>query len=220
MQSQNPQMTGLMEAAFWVHQRQDVYNAILNQRLPRTDLLWSGLDRSVSPAPENVWAKRATCLNADVVEFCFAVDSSIKRYRKVMRDLDAWYTHKPETFEPVYFIPADLARGRFFPKICMLSDVCAFALSYYYFCMLMMAVYDPTVPRIGKRVSEGRETVKVSLVLESICADDTWLTTAQRNVLEYLRILCGLACSNPVPPARVVTCLAISQCRCLIPGSS
>lgn len=28
----------------------------------------------------------------------------------------------------------------------------------------------------------------------------------------YLRLLCGIACSNPVPPARTISCVAISQC--------
>ena len=28
-----------------------------------------------------------------------------------------------------------------------------------------------------------------------------------------MHILCGIACSNPVPPGRVVACLAISECN-------
>ncbi|KXL42448.1 hypothetical protein M433DRAFT_397020 [Acidomyces richmondensis BFW] len=151
-QKQSKSYVGLSNAAFWVHQRQDVYNALINQRVPRTDLSRAGLDRSMSPANECVWAKRATCLNADVVEFCFGVDSgSVSKYHAIMKNLDDWHLNVPDTFRPVYYRENDVASGRYFPDICLLLDCCTFGLSYYCFCMLLMTIYDPTTPKIGSR---------------------------------------------------------------------
>lgn len=118
------QETGpLGKAAFWIHQRQDVFNAIINQRLPRTDLDRSGLDRSVSVAEPNLWAKRATCLQAEVVSFCFGADNnSVEKFRHVARRLEEWDLYKPRIFTPVFYQDRDLSQGRFLPDICVLWD--------------------------------------------------------------------------------------------------
>jgi len=80
----------------------------------------------MSPANECVWAKRATCLNADVVEFCFGVDSgSVSKYQAIMRNLDDWQLNVPNTFRPVYYRENNVASGRFFPDICLLLDCCS-----------------------------------------------------------------------------------------------
>ena len=76
-----------------------------------------------------------------------------------------------------------------------------------------MTVFDPVVPRIGPKCLEAQKIIKVgctSLRLKGVVSN----SQIQDTVLRYLRLLCGIACCNPVPPARVVSCLAISQCKC------
>lgn len=115
--------TPLKYAAFWIHQRQDVAHALINQRVPTTDLSRSGLDRSAGPADEYTWAKRTTCLQADCVEFCFGPNAAnIDAYNAVLQKLADWYEHKPTSFAPVCWLEERPAEGRFFPEICVILD--------------------------------------------------------------------------------------------------
>lgn len=117
--------TGLSSAAFWVHQRQDVFNAVIHQRTPKTDLQRSGLDLSISPADEHTWALRATCLNAEAASFCFGTEAaSVHRFRSVTARLQQWYQHKPQSFTPVFYRERDLSQGRFFPDLYLVLDCC------------------------------------------------------------------------------------------------
>ena len=121
---QNRRWEGIGRAAFWVHQRQDVYNALINQRIPKTDLTRSALDRSTASADEYTWAKRATCLNAEVVDFCFGPDAaSIQRFTDVKNKLDAWDRCKPPAFTPVLYRERDPYRGLVFADIQFLLEI-------------------------------------------------------------------------------------------------
>lgn len=115
----------LSTAAFWIHQRQDAFNALINQRLPKTDLDCSGLDRSTSFADADTWAKRATCLHAETVYFCFSVIATSKdKYDNLLQRLEEWNQHKPDIFSPVFHQERDIMQGRHFPEICFLWDCC------------------------------------------------------------------------------------------------
>ena len=117
---------GLSNAAFWIHQRQDAFFALVHQQVPNTDLTRSGLDRSNAPAPDHIWAKRATCLNADVVRYCFGPDmGSAQKYYELMQRLENWDLYKPDTFRPVYYEERCPEAGRYFPDIYLLMDTCS-----------------------------------------------------------------------------------------------
>lgn len=115
--------TNLKNAAFWIHQRQDVYNALVGQRVPTTNLACSGLDRSSGPADDYTWAKRTTCLQAECVEFCFGPNAAnTSAYNALQQRLDEWYHHKPTHFSPVCYIEENPSEGKFFPDFCVLLD--------------------------------------------------------------------------------------------------
>jgi hypothetical protein len=177
---------GLRNAAFWVHQRQDVHNAIFNQRPTRTDLKICSINRSTNEASEDVWAKRVTCLTADVVTFCFGPEaSSIARYIELKEQLTEWYDCKPPSFAPIYFKESDISTGQYFPELCLTLDTCGkfclgqcllyahpdivvadhlmqvVGLAYYHLAMLLVAIYDPTQPKMGSRFVEGRKKMQV-----------------------------------------------------------
>lgn len=115
--------TPLKNSAFWIHQRQDVYNALVNQRVPTTNLAHSGLDRSSGPTDDFTWAKRTTCLQADCVEFCFGPNAAnTEAYNALQRRLDEWYNNKPSHFSPVCYVEENPSQGKYFPDICVLLD--------------------------------------------------------------------------------------------------
>lgn len=115
---------GLRRAALWTHQRQDAFNAVLNQRVPKTPVDDLGIDRTCSPADECIWAKRATCLNAETVQFCFGNEVSGERFNDIDHKLKEWYGCKPDTFTPVLYEERDVSRGQYFPHVPMLLDSC------------------------------------------------------------------------------------------------
>lgn len=125
MQKESRRWEGLRDAALWVHQRQDVFNAILNQRPTRTDLSICNIDRSMNEASDEIWAKRSTCLTADVVSFCFGAESSsIPKYMALKHQLHLWDTCKPPSFTPLYYRECDAAAERYFPEVWLTLDAC------------------------------------------------------------------------------------------------
>ncbi|CCT74693.1 related to ARCA protein [Fusarium fujikuroi IMI 58289] len=183
---------GFRGAALWIHLRQDIFNAVINQRVPRTNVKELEIDRSSSPADETIWAKRVLCLEAEVVEYCLGGEgSSIQQYKALEARLEDWDSQKPQTFTPVLYQERDPSQGVSFPVVSVLLDSCVFGLSHYYFAMLMMLVHDPRMPKVGTQYLECQKEIRI-------------------RILHFLRLLCGLASSSPVPPARGMTCLALS----------
>ncbi|KAG7405130.1 hypothetical protein Forpe1208_v015119 [Fusarium oxysporum f. sp. rapae] len=114
---------GFRRAALWIHLRQDIFNAVINQRVPRTGVNRLGIDRSSSPTDETTWAKRVLCLEAEVVEYCFSHEgSSIQQYISLEAHLEDWDRQKPQTFMPVFYQERDPSQGRSFPIVSMLLD--------------------------------------------------------------------------------------------------
>ncbi|KAE8375839.1 hypothetical protein BDV26DRAFT_6007 [Aspergillus bertholletiae] len=185
---------GLGRGAFWIHQRQDIINAILNQRPTKANLTLCGLDRTSSDSNPETWAKRCTCLVADVVSFCFGPNaSSIERYDTLRHQLDWWDMHKPPCSTAFFQSELDHQTEDPFPEIIFALDASVVGVAYYHLSMLLMAIYNPRQPKIGPLHALGRQQI-------------------EREVQFHVRTLCGIALSNPCPPGRVVACLAISQC--------
>lgn len=152
----------------------------------------------MSAADECIWAKRATCLTADVVMFCFGPDAgSISRYLTIKRQLEDWDMYKPPSFAPVYFRERDPAAGRYFPDICFLLDaVCkrpvllildamlisvVVGLAYFHLSLILMTIFDPTLPKIGSKYLEGRERIKVRFIVATTDNDLVHVLTLRRR---------------------------------------
>ncbi|KAF5708771.1 hypothetical protein FMUND_10446 [Fusarium mundagurra] len=155
---------GFRQAALWIHLRQDIFNAVINQRVPRTNVNRLGIDRSSSSADETTWAKRILCLEAEVVEYCFGHEgSSIEQYKALEARLEDWDRQKPQTYTLVFYQERDPSQGISFPIVSMLLDSCIFGLSHYYFAMLMMLVHDPRMPKVGTQYLECQKEVRITL---------------------------------------------------------
>ncbi|KAI0011840.1 hypothetical protein F4779DRAFT_615244 [Xylariaceae sp. FL0662B] len=154
----------LSTASFWIYQRQDIAVAIINHRSPRTELKGINFVRSVGEADSYTWTKRATCLHADVIDFCFGSNwSSTHSYHALLKDLDEWDQCKPEIFSPVHFREQNPSNGRPFPDVFFTVDHYSIAMAYHLFSMVLMAVYDPTIPKIGPGASDAQKKSMVCL---------------------------------------------------------
>lgn len=107
---------GLSAACFWVGLRQEIYSAVMNQRLVRINLNHALVDRSLSPADDHTWANRAVVHCADVLNFCFGDDSQhrVARWQELELYGKRWSESIPSTFTPLY---QDIRGVEAFPEI-------------------------------------------------------------------------------------------------------
>lgn len=97
----------------------------MNQRPTKTNLDMCNIDRSMNEVDECIWAKRSTCLAADVVSFCFGPEAaSTTKYTALKESLNEWNACRPASFNPVYYRDRDPAVGRHFPDIWLTLDAC------------------------------------------------------------------------------------------------
>jgi hypothetical protein len=119
---------GLAEASFWTFVVQDIQFALAYQikmRLP-LDALSRGLSqrwRDHSNLTEQDWVHRAIFLLAKTVDHCYSYGQNSPRTadnmtRNIKREIRGWEAKRPDTFQPLYFHPADSSAGRPFPTIC------------------------------------------------------------------------------------------------------
>ncbi len=123
----------LGRAAYWIHQRQDVYSAIVHQSPPRTDLQWGHLSHVSDAMDLYSWTKRATALAGEVAGFCFGPNNtSTTIYVGLHQKITDWDDQSPAEFTPLYQGERDEAAGQFFPEIRFAMDPCCKSLMHLF----------------------------------------------------------------------------------------
>jgi hypothetical protein len=202
---------GLCQAAYWVAFRQEIHSAFLKQRAINLDLSRCEAFRNFSPAEDTVWADRLIIFCADVLEFCYgntktepsrqegcysstSSTSTKDRWTRLKQRDRMWTDVLPASFEPIYFRDPDRSKGNVFPEICYMADCHVAGVQHAELARILLAVYDPTAPRLGAGYLASQRKMSVEL----------------RNAV--LR-LCGIAMSNrKCPPAMVTAFLGIATC--------
>jgi hypothetical protein len=196
---------GLRHACFWVAFRQEIHSAFLKQRPFNLALSRCEAFRSFSPAEDAVWADRLVVFCADVLEFCYENTTNIpRRHNPSLTPKDRWLSLKqyekmwgellPASFEPIYFRDPDRSKGEVFPQICYAVDYHITGVQHVELARILLAVYDPTRPRLGPGYLARMRASAAEL---------------KGSVLR----LCGIAMSNrKCPPAFVTAFLGIVMC--------
>jgi hypothetical protein len=118
---------GLAEASFWAFLLQDIQFALAYQikmRLP-LDALERGLRqrwRDYRHLTEQDWVHKAIFLLAKTVDHCYghgesAFGTDYDATEHIEGDIRRWEVKRPDTFQPLYFLPADFSTGKPFPTI-------------------------------------------------------------------------------------------------------
>lgn len=111
---------GLGEAAAWLCLRQDIHVSLTTERPLRTNLQ-NFHDSNVFQRDDDfAWSSRMVFLLAKVLQSAF---SNQPAAGAMQEQVEAWYTSKPHTFEPVRVIPRGSEIDRRFPTIWMLLPV-------------------------------------------------------------------------------------------------
>ena len=208
-----PRPEGLRQAGFWVAFRQEIYTSFLKQRAFTIPLSHCEEFRSWAPAEDAVWADRMIVFCADVLDFCYgSTDSSNEgtalspsltnlspasaadRWQQLKQTERLWDLQSPASFAPIYSHEPDHNVGEVFPEYWYLSDCHVTGLQHLELARILLAVHDPTRPKLGRgHLGSIRQ---LSRTLKSI-------------VLK----LCGMAMGNRrTPPTLVTAYLGIAVC--------
>ena len=178
---------------FWLHLRQEVYNALLYQRSVTTDLSNCDFESGYDSGSDEMWFHQTLYIAALVSKWTFGEEVSHARWHELCNMLEVWESRRPGSFDPIYVRPRDPSNGSYFPEICYVTDEHVVAAQFFYMAKVLLTTHDPSLPRIGPRV-------KVAAV------------AMQSTALSHLRTIIGIAICNNFMPARFIANLAIIIC--------
>ena len=185
--------SGLRQAAFWVALRQEIYIAFTNQRVVRWNLDRSPLDCSFSATDDCTWANRVVLCCAVVLKFCFDTegDHTVSRWAELRQYCERWRSSLPDSFSPIYYSEPNEENGDVLPQVWHIGDAHVTGIQHYILCMILLAVYNPSLPRLGP----GQR-----MALKSM--DD--------EIKGLVLTLAGMAVSNcQTPPNMITACMGI-----------
>lgn len=186
--------SGLRQAAFWVALRQEVFTSFIKQRPLTFPLAHCDAFRSLSPAPDAVWADRLIIFCADVLEYCYGdprvtAHASLQRWKALVAFQDQLHACLPRSFDPLY-----TSDGDSFPEIWHLDRSHVTGTTHGELARLLLLAFDPTRPRLGPGSA-----------------------ALQRMTMERMRVivrrLCGMALSNRrSAPVFIEALMGINTC--------
>ena len=183
----------LRRAVFWLHLRQEIYNAYLYQRSVITDLSNCDFESWNEPGNDDDWFHQTLYIAAQVSKWAFGEEASHARFDELCKMVEVWESRRPTSFDPIYFCTRDPQNGRYFPDVCFVNDEHVAAAHFFYMAKLLLTTHDPHLPRIGPQVKSA-------------------MVAMQETVLSYVRTLVGIAVCNNFIPARFTASLAIIIC--------
>ncbi|KAH0337539.1 hypothetical protein KCU81_g8071, partial [Aureobasidium melanogenum] len=184
---------GLRQAAWWVGFRQEMVVAFINQRPIVPVLEHCNLDRSFCTADDDTWTNRMIVHCADVINHCFQNGSLDQKTYQALHDYgEAWMTHKPQSFSPIFQSQPSGEQGDLFTKTWYAGDTIAKGIQHYHLSKILLVAHDPDIPRLGLH----RKAFEQANELRS-----------------HARTLCGIAQGGCKTAAIwVTTCMGISWC--------
>ncbi|CAD6589562.1 MAG: hypothetical protein ASARMPRED_004128 [Alectoria sarmentosa] len=183
----------LRRAVFWLHLRQEIYNAYLYQRSVSTNLSNCNFDSKDSSGNDDMWFHQTLYITALVSKWAFGEAASQARWYELCKMVDVWESSRPTNFDPIFFRAQDPENGRYFPEVCYVTDEHVAAAHFFYMAKLLLTTHDPHVPRIGPHMKSAAIAM-------------------QKTALSYVRTLVGIAVCNNFIPARFTASLAIIIC--------
>lgn len=111
----------LRRAVFWLHLRQEIYNAYLHQRSVTTDLSNCKFESEHEPGDDDVWFHQTLYITANVSKWAFGEERSHARWYELCTMVDLWASRRPSSFDPIHFCTQAPQNGKYFPEVCYVT---------------------------------------------------------------------------------------------------
>ena len=188
-------------ATFRIALRQELTAAYLTQRPVRYPLgAWALLDDlPTSSVEDSIWCDRHLLHCARVLDFCYSSHNQhalnvVRQWEELKTYERQWEADTPTRFLPLLEEQPEKGQGRIFYRVWFLSDLHLTAAQFFDLSCILLAVYDPTVPRLGPKAAAMREELS-------------------SHVRQMVLRLCSIALSYPdLTPAYVQACMAVVIC--------
>ncbi|KAF2494115.1 hypothetical protein BU16DRAFT_65063 [Lophium mytilinum] len=118
--------TKLAQAAFWVHQRQDIFHAISRQKPVRTSVDESRLWDPGDSSDVHSWTRRAQKLAGQTADFCFGHETEPRgqQFEQLQRLLKQWSEQTWPSFQPLPLAGRGLTAAGMLPEIRFTVNAC------------------------------------------------------------------------------------------------
>lgn len=187
--------------------RQEIFLANMTRRPVEPVAAHCGIDMSLKPVSDTMWAYRMMAHTARITSFIYGDGSKdISEWHQLWQYIKDWNNRKPESFKPIYHgrstLPAnhpvssspDSATESQLPRIYFTYDCPLAGLQYMQLSKILLLAHDPHRPFLGP----GR---------------DTYHRSQEEEIREAVRIICGAALANPeYEPARLTAGMAVAMC--------
>ena len=145
------------------------------------------IDRSLGPTSDYGWSNRAIVHCADVLNCCFGDSGvSIRHWEELREYGEQWLQSLPPSFTPIYYRAPDRGKREAFPEIwyslgchsqfqtCVFSGMglCLLVLAvigvqHFLLAKILLAIFDPKLPRIGGNRPAAVRSMEVCLSLRT-----------------------------------------------------
>ncbi|KAB8069755.1 hypothetical protein BDV29DRAFT_198474 [Aspergillus leporis] len=194
---------GLAEASFWAFVTQDVQFALASR---------SPLRLTIGPFKERLrvawenrtaqtdrdWAHRALWLLAETINHCYEPASPVhidsNSWDVLKRRICDWEIHKPDSFRPLHFSPANSSLGRPFPVVWFTKTSHATAVQQICMAKALMHEYELRAMPFASNTTSDAKIIEEALI-------------------KNLSIIMGIALStDDDPPVRIMAGYALGAC--------
>lgn len=187
--------SGLRQAVSWACLRQEIYTSLIHQRSVQLNLRRYSDALSKEAEVDSVWARQMIVLCAKAIQFSFGpFGPSQLAFEELQACCTDFENSRPLSSRAFYVSENDRLESGEIPEMKYLSDWAVMGTQYYLLANLLLLAHNPGLPRVGPSRKSAIEQM-------------------DRKIRSILWEMCGVALSNLfVPPAMLVTCMAIALC--------
>lgn len=187
------QRNRVLDAAYWIHLRQEIYYALVEQCNIRANFDVCSFDSPADPRNDTDWCNRVVWICAQTLQWAFGGNSTADRWRELQRLVKEWEAHRPRTFEAILDLPGYPSPSDWNAELWYSHNEHVDAMEYLLIAKLTLTVHDPTIPKMGFRVQSAAVNV-------------------QEMTQGYIRKVCIIAKCTKFIPAKFLACNALFAC--------
>ncbi|OCL13139.1 hypothetical protein AOQ84DRAFT_125946 [Glonium stellatum] len=182
-----------LDAAYWIHLRQEIYYALVERCNIRANLDVSPSNSPADPRNDTDWCNRIVWICAQTFRWAFGGNSTVDRWRELQYLVREWEIHRPCTFEAILDLPGHPSAKDWNAELWYSHNEHVDAMQYLLIAKLILMIHDPTTPKMGLQAQSAAVNI-------------------QEMTQDLVRKMCITAkCANFIP-AKFLACNTLFAC--------